>query len=108
MLCRGSIGAVAMMAMLGCTVAGAQAEDSAKYPDWFGQWSRTDSGPNRYDQSKPGGRGQQAPLTAEYQAVFDANMADQETGGQGTNITHSCLPAAWCGTCRRFIRWNSW
>jgi hypothetical protein len=92
MLCRGSIGAIALMAVLGCAVTGAQAQGSAKYPEWFGQWSRTDTGPNRYDQSKPGGRGQQAPLTAEYQAVFDANMADQETGGQGTNITHSCLP----------------
>jgi hypothetical protein len=92
MLCRGSMGAIALVAMLGYTVTGAHAQGSAKYPEWFGQWSRTDSGPNRYDQTKPGGRGQQAPLTAEYQAVFDANMADQETGGQGTNITHSCLP----------------
>ncbi len=82
----------ALIAVLGSAVTGAHAQGSAKYPEWFGQWSRTDSGPNRYDQSKPGGRGQQAPLTAEYQAVFDANMADQETGGQGTNITHSCLP----------------
>jgi hypothetical protein len=71
----------AWIAVPGSTVAGAQAQDSAKYPEWFGQWSRTDSGPNRYDQTKPGGRGQKAPLTAEYQAIFDANLADQETGG---------------------------
>jgi hypothetical protein len=86
------LGMPALITVTGSTVAGAQAQDAAKYPEWFGQWSRTDSGPNRYDQTKPGGLGQKAPLTAEYQAIFDANMADQETGGQGTNITHSCLP----------------
>jgi hypothetical protein len=92
MLCRGSVGAIALMAVLGSAVVGAQAQGSAKYPDWSGQWTRTDSGPNRYDPTKPSGRGQQAPLTAEYQAIFDANIADQEAGGQGTNMTHSCLP----------------
>jgi hypothetical protein len=92
MLWRGSIGAIALVAVLGYAVAGAQAQGSANYPDWFGQWLRTDTGPNRYDPTKPSGQGQQAPLTAEYQAIFDANLADQEAGGQGTNITHSCLP----------------
>src|SRR5713101_6219128 len=38
------------------------------------------------------GRGQQAPLTAEYQALFEAGLKDQAEGGQGANQTYSCLP----------------
>jgi len=36
--------------------------------------------------------GQQAPLTAEYRAKFEANLADQAAGGQGTSETFICLP----------------
>ena len=35
---------------------------------------------------------QEAPLTAEYQAIFEANLADQAAGGQGTDPTYTCLP----------------
>jgi hypothetical protein len=35
---------------------------------------------------------QEAPLTAEYQAVFEANLADQAAGGQGTDPTYTCIP----------------
>ena len=70
--------------------AGAQIIDYAKYPDLNGQW-RPIGGPGRFDMSKPGGRGQQAPLTAEYQAIFEANLKDQAAGGQGTTSTYKCL-----------------
>jgi len=70
--------------------AGAQIIDYAKYPDLGGQW-RPIGGPGRFDMSKPGGRGQQAPLTAEYQAIFEANLRDQAAGGQGTTSTYKCL-----------------
>ena len=70
--------------------AGAQVIDYAKYPDLSGQW-RPIGGPGRFDMSKPGGRGQQAPLTAEYQAIFEANLKDQAAGGQGTTSTYKCL-----------------
>jgi hypothetical protein len=70
--------------------AGAQIIDYAKYPDLSGQW-RPIGGPGRFDISKPGGRGQQAPLTAEYQAIFEANLKDQAAGGQGTTSTYKCL-----------------
>ena len=46
-----------------------------------------------YDPSKPPGRGQQAPLTPEYQAIFEANEADQQAGGFGTTTGWRCL--AW-------------
>ena len=41
------------LAALSMSVAGAQAHDEAKYPDWSGQWYRNYPGPPRYDPSKP-------------------------------------------------------
>jgi hypothetical protein len=68
--------------------------DASKYPDWSGpmRWIAAVGGGNRYDSSKPSGRGQQAPLTPEYQAIFEAGLKDQAAGGQGANQTYSCLP----------------
>jgi hypothetical protein len=68
--------------------------DPSKYPDWSGprRWIAAVGGGNRYDPSKPTGRGQQAPLTPEYQAKFEAGLKDQAAGGQGANQTYSCLP----------------
>jgi hypothetical protein len=70
----------------------AQAEifDSSKYPDWSGQW-RVQGG-NRWDASKPAGRGQEAPLTPEYLAVLEASLADQAIGGPGNDPRYMCLP----------------
>jgi len=83
-----------MATALGMTMAGARAWDDSKYPDLKGQWVRV--GPagfngTRFDPSKPPGRGQEAPLTAEYQAIFEDNLADQALGGQGTTPTYACL-----------------
>ena len=72
-----------------CTSA--WAFDQTPYPDLKGQWRR---GPNArpvpaqgqgniFDPSKGWGPGQEAPLTPEYQARFEANLADQAAGGQG-------------------------
>jgi hypothetical protein len=71
---------------------GAAAQDLSKYPDWSGQWRRAEGGPNRYDPTKPPGRGQEAPLTAEYRAIYEAGLKDQAAGGQGNNPTYLCLP----------------
>jgi hypothetical protein len=88
--------------------AGAQIFDYGKYPDLRGQWVRYGpSGPDlkgplvrlgpsgvfrtRFDPSKPPGAGQEAPLTPEYQAIFEANLKDQAEGGQGTAQTFTCL-----------------
>jgi hypothetical protein len=91
---RSSIAAVVMATALCLTIAGAQAWDDSKFPDLRGQWLRV--GPQgfngtRFDPSKPPGRGQEAPLTAEYQAIFEANLKDQAEGGQGTTPTYTCL-----------------
>jgi hypothetical protein len=71
-------------------VSSAQAFDESKYPDWAGEWRL--GPPTKWDPSKPPGRGQEAPLTAEYQAIFEANLADQAAGGQGTDPTYICIP----------------
>src|SRR6266853_610779 len=72
--------------------AGAQAFDQSNYPDLMGQWKRPAGVGNQWDTSKPPRRGQQAPLTPEYQAVLEANLADQALGGQGTDPTYTCIP----------------
>jgi hypothetical protein len=84
-------GAILLSAALCATVAGAQAFDDAKYPDWKGQWMRI--GDARWDVSKPVGLGQEAPFTPEYQAKFEKSLADQEAGGQGLNLMSRCYPA---------------
>jgi hypothetical protein len=90
MLCKRAIPAIVLAASLWGLPAGAQTID--RYPDWSGQWDKADPGPPRYDPSKPSGRGQQAPLTPEYLANFEANLADQAAGGQGNDTTYKCIP----------------
>jgi hypothetical protein len=92
---RISIGALALVAALSATCAGSFAFDETKFPDWKGQWSRVRfpgvSGQPSFDQTKSAGAGQQAPLTPEYQAIFEANLKDQAEGGQGIDPTATCL-----------------
>ena len=96
MLAPSPIGVMALAAALLMTIAGAAAFDDAKYPDWKGQWRRAivpgAVGQPPHDPSKPAGRGQQAPLTPEYQAIFEANLKDQAAGGHGNDVTSVCLP----------------
>ena len=70
---------------------GVQAADSARYPSWKGAWERyvppvsvvspsglrTPGGQPSFDQTKPWGPGQEAPLTPEYQKVLEESIADQ-------------------------------
>src|SRR5262245_50152447 len=90
---RNSIGALALAAALAVSVSGARAFDETKYPNWKGQWLRAGSGQGApWDPSKPGGLAQQAPLTPEYQAIYEANLKDQAAGGQGTDPSFRCIP----------------
>jgi hypothetical protein len=86
-----AFGAVTLAASLAMTFGTARAFDESKYPDWKGQWVRTDTGTPRYDPSKPSGKGQQAPLIPEYQARLEASLKDQAEGGQGMDPTYTCL-----------------
>jgi hypothetical protein len=81
-------GAAALLAMM----SGAFAFDESKYPDLSGQWRRVATGAARYDPAKPAGRGQQAPLKAEYKAMHEASIADQKAGGQGLDTAYRCFP----------------
>jgi hypothetical protein len=94
MLYRSLLGATVLVTLC-LAAATAQAFDDAKYPDLKGQWTRAPVpgavGQPTYDPSKPWGAGQQAPLTAEYQAIFQANLDDQAAGGQGIVPWGSCL-----------------
>jgi hypothetical protein len=90
---RIAIAACALAAGLAAADAGAQdlsKNDLSKYPDWSGQWRRV--GGIQWDPTKPLGAGQHAPLTPEYQAIFDASLADQSHGGQGNNARFTCIP----------------
>src|SRR5258706_10896175 len=87
--------AVAALAM---AVGSAKAADPPRYPDWKGAWARFVvrglGGQPSFDQTKPWGFGQEAPLTEEYRKVLEASLADQAKGGQGNFAGHAlCLPA---------------
>ncbi len=90
---RSLVGSIAVMLCVACA-GGTQAQDLSKYPDWSGQWKRPPGAGIQWDQTKPFGRGQQAPLTPEYQARYEANLADQAAGGQGDDTTGQCIPTA--------------
>ncbi len=74
----------------------AWAADDARYPDFSGQWGRIGTtglpGQPSYDPTKSWGKGQQAPLTPEYEAVLDANLKAQENGGHGHFLGWTCMP----------------
>jgi hypothetical protein len=80
MLKRHSILTAAIAAAVAVSAVCASAQDAKKYPNnWEGMWNRG-SPPGAWDPSKPRGRGQQAPLTPEYQAIFEANVAKLAAG----------------------------
>jgi hypothetical protein len=75
-----------------------RAGDDGKYPtNWKGQWTRVVHREvevqGAFDQTKPWGLGQQAPLTPEYQKVHRDSMEDQKNGGLGNYPTAQCLPS---------------
>jgi hypothetical protein len=99
---RDLIGVGMLAAALLIAGSGVMAEES-KYADLNGHWRRIGNagtlaggaGGLRYDDSKPFANtpslGQQPPLTPEYQAIYDANLADMVEGGQGIDPTWACI-----------------
>jgi hypothetical protein len=95
MLHRNRIGAIAaaMLTAIAVTVFAVPAfAADMKYPDFESQW-RNPAAANGapWDPSKPAGLRQQAPLTPEYQKIFEASVADQAAGGRGNNYQTSCV-----------------
>ena len=102
MLGKSLIGALATLAALWFAIDAAAAFDDSKYPNLKGQWVRAripvpGGGQAPFDPTKPVGRGQQAPLTPEYQKIFEANLAEQASGGQGNWQGGRCLPVGMPG-----------
>jgi hypothetical protein len=97
-----AIGVAAIAAVLTMTIGGTLAFADSQYPDLNGQWRRTggrgalpDAGGARFDESQPASTdlslGEKPPLTPEYQAIWEANLADMAKGGQGIDPTYACL-----------------
>jgi hypothetical protein len=63
-----------------------------KYPDFEAQWRNPTAGRggNPWDPTKPMGLAQQAPLTPQYQAIFEASVKAQKAGGQGNSLGSTC------------------
>src|SRR3989440_1694186 len=93
---RIAVGLAAVVAALLMMSMAASAFDDAKYPDLSGQWVAVRLGVRgqpAFDPTKPWGRGQQAPLTPEYQKVLEESIAQQAKGNQGNWLSGvSCLP----------------
>jgi hypothetical protein len=102
-----SICAIGMAGALLTTISGVTAAERSRYPEWTGAWERwvpavsivspsglrTPGGQPAFDQTKPWGRGQEAPLIPEYQKVLEDSIADQARGGQGNNFDRArCYP----------------
>src|SRR4249920_2635845 len=111
MLMRSSTYAVVAALAATLMIGVAHAADAAKYPNWKGGWARwgppnamrdpgnggtgfTAGGQPSFDQTKPWGAGQEAPLTPEYRKVLEDSMADQANGGEGNFFDHAvrCMP----------------
>jgi hypothetical protein len=72
-------------AVLSAAALPAPAFDDLQYPDFKGQW-------NRLGSPRWLAPGQKAPLTAEYQAIFEKNLRDQANGGPGDWPSTFCVP----------------
>jgi hypothetical protein len=77
---RGSLGTVVFIAAMCITPSGAHALDESKaaspYPDLRGKWERA------------GGNGE----AGRFDPTYEANLADKNAGGQGSDPTYKCLP----------------
>jgi hypothetical protein len=85
---------VALTSGLWIAIAGPAAFGAdMKYPDWENQWRSPTAGQrgNPWDITKPMGLRQEAPLTPEYQALFEASLRNQKEGGQGNSKGASCI-----------------
>jgi hypothetical protein len=93
MLHKCSLAALVVAAELVLMIGPAAGFDDSKYPDWSGQWRRPSGVGTQWDQTRPSGLAQQAPLTPEYQGRLAASIADQARGGQGEDSRVSCITA---------------
>jgi hypothetical protein len=95
MMYRAAIGTIVFTAAALCMPTATQAFDDAIYPALTGQWTRAivpgAVGQPPFDPARPPGRGQEAPLTPEYQATFESILADRAASGLGDVVSTTCL-----------------
>src|SRR3954447_9494021 len=85
------VGAVVLAAAL--LISGrARAYNESNSPDLNGQWVRAHPR-SQWDPSKGRGLEQQAPLTPEYQAIFEANLKALRTGSSDADPQIYCYPS---------------
>ena len=84
-------GTLALAAALLMTITPAPAHDESKYPDWSGMWRRPPGVGIQWDETKPPGLAQQAPLKPEFQKVLEDSIAEQKAGGQGGDFRVRCI-----------------
>src|SRR5262245_58268633 len=82
--------AMSLAAALATAAAMSTTTEAARSPEFESQWRSANPG-DAWDPSKPAGLAQGAPLTPEYQAVFEASIKDQAAGGRGNNYRSSCV-----------------
>jgi hypothetical protein len=87
-----SLGILALVTAL--TITAAHAFDDSKYSSFSGVWRKPVGIGNQWDQTKPLGLAQEPPFTPEYQAIFEASLADIKAGGQGNDAPSRCVPFA--------------
>src|SRR5258708_21459713 len=97
------LGTIALLALLGMAVTTARAFDESQYPNLKGQWRRVGdrgllaggAGGLRWDDSKPPALtpslGQEPPLTPEYQAIYEANLADMAHARHAIDPTYALV-----------------
>jgi len=95
-ICALALGASLLVGAFASSSGPITAAEEAKYPDLRGRWDgvlRTKPGlPGQpsFDAGKAWGKGQEAPLTAEYQAVLETNLKSQAEGGAGDWLGADC------------------
>jgi len=88
------LGCVAAAALSLAAMTAGHAFDETKYPNWRGLWQQLAPGSAAWDPSRPAGAGQDAPLTAEYRAIYEASLKSEAEGGVEADPTRRCIPAA--------------
>jgi hypothetical protein len=88
-----------MMATLLISTVNAQMVNFSKYPNLKGHWNRFIvrglPGQPSFDQTKPWGLGQEAPLTAEAKTILEESIADQAGADSATpSGTRAAAPPA--------------
>jgi hypothetical protein len=88
---RAALAGILAAAIFAAATGGAAGQDGKKYPAWEGKW-KPGSPVLVWDPSKPPGLKQEPPLTPEYQAIYEQNLAKGKTG-EHFDSTRTCGPS---------------